>query len=572
MARIWWKIVVVIIAIVLGVPALRGQAFDQARRFRARPGLTPFNDLSKEPPKSQEDLARRAFRRYPNDPEMLLGAGALALAASQSQYNPKWPEARRLRDIARPMLERATRLSDRPAAWAAYSYLLIADCNYERLGTTDVDPGDREAAKAESDRLVEESARQRLEDKDARPALDALRNWRRTDPGNAAPIALEAYILYGLHRDAEALSRWIEAGRCRRAASHSWEIGQAASAVLRRLGMSDYEALFLAHGPTFGLSAFRAGAHVAVYEGRRAQMQGRAEEAITLWQATIQLARLLQSSASDGLEFSSATAIKGIGASPAWVWRRDRDTGVPGGPLQQGRYWYGPQHAFFVSRVGVQSDAALRDELIAGKAHMTALRDSVADMTDAIMDAAFGMILDSVAILNALAFLPLLFLYLFVSAFGVASADAARLPRRETRRLGGRKILIIMSPAILFEAVGMLSNWPVPSGSNSVWFIASALAVAFATSVLVAIVAKQPSSSAWDAWRGYVREAARGLVLLSTLIYLAAAIGLVHLHRRIEPFLTQPEMRRVVERAGPSWSHPTIPKDAWRPQPPPRPR
>jgi uncharacterized membrane protein YeiB len=203
---------------------------------------------------------------------------------------------------------------------------------------------------------------------------------------------------------------------------------------------------------------------------------------------------------------------------------------------------------------------------------MTALRDSTADMTGAIMDAAFGMILDSWAVLDALAFLPLLFLYLFVSAFGVASADAARLTKGRTRRLGWRKGLIILCPAIIFEAVGMLSNWAAPPGNDSVLFIAGALAAAFATSILLAIVAKQPSSSAWDAWRGYVREGARGLVLFSAVVYLAAAIGLVHLHRRIEPALTQPEMRRVVERAGPSWSHPTIPRDAWRPQPPPHPR
>jgi len=104
---------------------------------------------------------------------------------------------------------------------------------------------------------------------------------------------------------------------------------------------------------------------MAVYEGRLAYLQGRSEDAIRLWQATGTLGHHMQESADDVIWLLVGKAVEHIGSSPAWRWLPDKHTGTSDGPLYDGRFWYGPQHAFCVSQVGEAADAKMRDRLVA---------------------------------------------------------------------------------------------------------------------------------------------------------------------------------------------------------------
>ena len=133
------------------------------------------------------------------------------------------------------------------------------------------------------------------------------------------------------------------------------------------MGMPEPEAIITSWSalifPSF--ARLRSSARIALYEGRLAQMQGRPEDAIRWWNSSIDIARHMEESTDSVIGFLVAAAIGGITGTPVWRWVHDERSGIPDGPLFKGRYFYGHQHAFYVSQVGEAADAELRDGIIA---------------------------------------------------------------------------------------------------------------------------------------------------------------------------------------------------------------
>jgi hypothetical protein len=569
--RVWLDLVIATVVIVFAVPVLREQAVDQARRLWLRRSLQPFVLAAADPGERESKLAESIAKRYPDDAEALLGAGVMALSAGGFASNPQWPEPKRMRKLALPHLERAAKLSDSPAAWAAYCYALLPDLRYERIGTSGADPEDSKAVAEETSRLAAEEPRQRLTEGEAKAALKALKSWQQADPQNGLPVALEAYVLYGLQRDAEALLRWMDASRLPLASTHSEAMRRVEVRALDRIGISPYEALFTTTDACRVSRYLRDASRMAVYEGRLARLQGRDDDALRLWQATVELGRRLQAGSSSTLDLISAKFVKSIGASPAWVWVADKRTGTHGGPFREGRYWYGRQHGFHVKEVGAQADAALRDELLADSARDKLVLSASSQVFDAMVWAAGYMVLDYGGTFVGLMLTALLAVFGVVSAFGVESADAAAPARLDVRRTGWKRLLLALSPLIAVEAVGIaLSQFAPEKESTGTHILYVAVAGVLATSVSVALFVKQGAVSAWDAWRGIIRAGVRGMAPVLALAYLAAGIGMASIGHRVDAYISQPEVARAAQHSGSRWMHPSIPPDAWRAAFPPK--
>jgi len=616
-----WLILIVVIAAVALVPPLRRQAGIQVRLL---PGLDlplffALSSLFPPPPSEEaplpqpvvpwlEPCRQRALafveQHYPNDPEMLMAAALLA---------PEQETEARL-----SLLSRAVELGGGPPAWSAYLPLLTGDsCSYRRLGTDGGDPADSRQVEWQRQYILESGTPTILLEDDAAPVLDALRRWQEDDPQNALPVALEVHLLYGLHRDREAMARWVEAGRLPVSRDYQEDNARAVALLLSRMGISRPEAMHGGWWVTVSpLSAhLRTCARIAHYEGRLAQMEGESADAIAWWNATIDLGLHLQQSTDSIVGFLVGVSLQAMGASPAWVWHPDGMTGIPGGPLRGGRYFHGTQHDFYVAQVGEKASAGLRDSLVKARVRSDMLRQYGAGSTRLSAGGRAGLYL-SLGQLVALQLLPMALLVILLAAW------PGRHASRVAERLRPWQLIAVALAVLAVTAIALaagriplpvfssdssvdvsaqpLVTAPFPSlawlketflsgilaGTQPAWElpyfpfmgIAALILVGFPAAALLfvalsaALLAPRPRPRLLTAWRGHLRRLLPPALAFGAILYLA--IGIVTIKPRAD-YARQwmkpgaSEMDHVRQALGDEWTNPTIPPDSYRAEHPP---
>jgi len=630
--RASWLILIAVIISVAAVPVLREQARLQVGPH-SRPGLPLYSALFQlccpprpramyplesdaAPPRYSIQAWVEPYRQrcipfvqqhYPEDPEMLMAAGILA---------PEKSAEARL-----GLLARAADLGGGPVAWSACASALVNSyCTYMRLGTGGNDPGDSRDMAHQRYAMEQSGAPTKLSEEDAAPVLDALRRWQAEDPQNALPLAFEMHVLYGLHRDREAMGRWVQAGRLPVVEDYSEQQARSVAILLTRLGVPGPEAIAACWNfPGLSLAHLRTCARIAFYEGRLAQLRGHPDDAIAWWNATIDVGRHLQESTSTEVGFLVGVGIHGIGASPAWKWCHDRITGIPKGPLRDGRLFYGQQHDFYVSQVGENASAALRDSLVQARVRSSLMRDSASSPPDNTGWGGAGLFL-SLGQLLALQLLLILLLFVLLGAWARSSADSAtRLPILWQLTAA---VLVVLATTALALSVGHIplplsspapsvglpvqppASAPFPSfawlkqsvlriaaghlpfgisWSPSLWLlrgISALLLVAFpALALLLVALALAPftrrrRAPLLTAWRGNLRRLLPPALAFGAALYLV--LGLITIRLRadvVRNFADSrgTQMAQLVDRIGPQWHNPTIPPDAYRAQYPPQP-
>jgi hypothetical protein len=320
------------------------------------------------------DYRRRAsgfvHAHYPDDPEMLMAAGSL------TQQNANESLA---------LLRKAALFGKRPVYWAAYlNQLQEKGPQYRRIGSYvyDLDAGPERLA------AVNEQIRRgypnRLTPDQVAPMLADIKAWQASDPDNALPVAMQMWYAYGLHDDTEAFALWQKAASKGSAKDYARARQQAVARLLTRMGMGEIEAIAASNaclGRSDCYELLRDCANIAQYEGGQAFLDNRPDEAIIWWHSTIAIGRNLQNIDNQWENYLAGISIESIGAAPTWRWYRlpldtvgtiNASTAATG-PLYGGRYYFGPQHEFYVSEAGLQSDTRLRTELLQNEARVALL-------------------------------------------------------------------------------------------------------------------------------------------------------------------------------------------------------
>ena len=529
----------------------------------------PGTDMS-DPKMAAEFYGRQAVefvqRNCPGDPEMLMAAGLLA------------PDA----EAGFELLRQAIRMDPRPVRHATYvQKLAMTGPKYLRPALIPVDPGASDLAiQVKQFREQPEFAKvpEALPARSVGAILQAIQAWRQVEPKNAVPPALRCWYLYGLHRDPEAFQAWQEAGRLPVVDSHQGETLHAVVALLCRMGMPQTTLHFylFAGGnplPSF-TSQLRDDARIAVFEGRKAQLGGRPKQAIAWWNATIAVGRHMGESARWLHDYLVAGAIEGVGASPSWRRVQDGSTGLSGGPLLKGRYFHGPQHAFYVSQVGESADEAARDSLVRGRVRADLLAEAV--QRSEWQDTPFlrAQVLLFLACFTVGMLSLFLLLYAGLSLRHRRAADEAGM-------LGWQSRLGIAVAGLVPAVAGGAALWRwMPNSSTSLALVNSfvgGLVLCVLMTLLVPLAAarrgRAPGARLCTAWRGHLRRVLPISVMLFTLVGLSLAM--VGRHEQAQ-WIRDISSGRYSEMAWAiglvgrdKWTHPTIPPDAWRAETPP---
>jgi hypothetical protein len=499
--------------------------------------------------------------RHWDDPEML--AAAALLVTDQRK--------------AVELLNAAVEKGGGGTAWAAYAGMLVTWApDYVRLGNWRVDPRDpSDLARGERE-LAELGAPTMLSAEASDAALQVVRGWAAAQPENGMPLALEADLLYGSGRDAEALARWEEAARRPEATAHQQEIIWAASRLLRRMGMSEWESVQASFTMQYdvtgaSVSACRRMARVAVYEGRLAQMEGQTEEALRWWTATIDLGRHMQESAKTANQFLVGIAVSGVGAAEVWPWRPDRETGIEGGPLEGGRLYQGSAYADFVSRYGSKAAREVRDGLVRAKLRSSLMKGHYARYATARLDERFRAgTLRAIGVWYGVLLVAFLVVWTGISISQRQIADEAT---GLSRRAGAAIALGCLAPIMATTALWWCASellFP-PAGQIAAL---SAIAVSLLAPVFVPLIivrwTRRGTPRARSAWRGNMRRVLPPAMLVCAVISLGAHLGAVRADDAwARQWYSQTEMERTTEAIGPYWFDPPVPRDAWREAPPP---
>jgi hypothetical protein len=559
--RLSWAIIFVVAVVAVTVRPLREQ-FQVATRLPTIPRPVAQGEEGEALEDAQfgrfiEGYTKRApdFVRdhYPGDPEMLMAAASVSGS----------------RELARQALERGPT----PLAWGAYaeSVLINTSPSYTRIATTGADPSDPAQVAENEKYLAESKNRTGLSPKDVAPALGALTTWEYDDPDNALPVALEAYYLYGLHRDAEARERILRAGRLPKVTSYPAERSAIVRALFQHMGMPGAEAAIAADYSLIlpSYARLREVARIGAYEGMLARMQGRPEEAVRLWQAVQNLGQRLETSSSILIGYLVGVAIEGIGAAPTWKWYHGESVGVPGAPLLGGLYFYGKYHDLYVKYAGQAADAQLRDHLILEKLRTQALRsanywdESLTGYLRAAKLLGLGVMVAGLAAV-------LLFVFLLSGTWHRGEADAAAT-------FGPAAGLVV---ALLMLALPAAGGWylasSIPRDQAHSWSIVAgrllvgllfALVLALLISLAGSDIGRKPGVRLLAAWRGNLRRLIPLALAIAALIYLglgiaAAAERAAWLRARLSRGGN--EMAQTVRNLGASWDRPTVPRDSWR--------
>ncbi len=574
--RASWIILFLVILIVLAVKPLRDQArlewaaspwphlpFQAALGHGSVPivAVSPMQLSDNWHSKVVNHYRSRALpfveQNYPNDSDMLL---ATALVVDL-----KGDDAQRL-----SLLQRAVEADGSSAAHAAHFFALRdAGPRWIRIGSMGGDPGEPESVAEAEEVLAEMNLPDRLDPEHGAVLLAALADWRAADPENGLPLAIEARVLHGLHRDEEARARWVQASTRPAIRSLNADNYRATARLLGALGMPEPEASAGSHEMrgSEALSIVRDSARFATYEGRLAQVQGRPEEAVQLWNATVDVGRRMQESSDWSMDFFVGTAVQIIGATYVWRWspgEPDPETGAREGPLSGGRMMHGPQHAFYVGQAGEEADAALRDSRVLGLVRNMQLRDHFDDELDEnLRGAAYLLFLSHVIVLQIVLAAVL---FLLLSAWSRRRADDAAALRPVWQLT---LAFLGALPVVIVGLVGGLS-YPnarfIPMSSFWVALVFPVAAVLF-LSLIVTPRSRRAPAGLLTAWRGNLRRALPIAIAVAAIAYLAVGFSARTLRISAARELAQKEggdMGLLIAEIGPAWDNPTIPPDSWR--------
>jgi hypothetical protein len=422
------------------------------------------------------------------------------------------------------------------------------DALYSRLELEGVDPADQAAIAEKRRGLVEYETPQGLTPEQARPFLHALAGWRRADPENGFPVALEAWVLYGLHRDREALRRWQQAASYATINPRTREAVREARRFGESIGIAEPEAWYLETGDAALSALLSQGARMAVFEGRRAQIGGRPQEAIALWKATVTIGRKLER-----WEFWNAIRLQRIGTEPAWQWYAlDRS---------HGRAMYGSQHAFYVSQAGSEADAALRDALVRNHVRTRLLIQEVSGSSSPMVRLAPVEVLLVTGGLMGLQAALLLLLHLLWCGRARVGAEAAHRIR-PIGKVALAGLVALPVPVLLtvlaLRAPEYVRLIPLNPGGVSL----PALVLAAGASL---VVRRRGLRQAMD----QVVPLAAALLALSFLVTALVALPIRAGLARDLRAADWSWMKLYTDRLGANWSDPTIPRDSWRAEYPP---
>jgi len=465
-------------------------------------------------------------------------------------------------------------------AWAAYVLRLVrAGPEYSRLGTQGVDPADPQSVANGEEKVRDSRLPQRLAEAAVAPLLQALHGWEAAEPKNGLPLAVEAYYLYGLHRDQEALARWQAASKRPTAYGYSQEIDIGIADCLALAGVPKPDAWWLTIGcvgPGYTLlSRTRDFTRAADYEGRIAAMRGDAKQAIAWWAPAIEIGQHIQESAHSTLEYVGGGGIQSVGASPVWRWRDDRTSGIPDGPLMKGRLFYGRYHDLYSAHMGEAAVAALRDRLVLGKLRQKVEHGYVADV---LLESPYMFATTLLVFAAVLGWLLWWFLleFLISGTWRRRQADeATTLSQRAAVLMALLIVLPVAIPALVMAAAAPSSNDPREA---TLWGVSMAgmltCFLAFVFGPLVAARYTHKPFCHWrTAWRGIIRRVvpiAIALVSLALLVMLVLGAQYRAEWVRQCSDTTHHEMAGMIEALGPSWTRPTIPPDSWRAEYPPK--
>ncbi len=590
--RLSWLIVAVVAGVIAAVPALRLHArlawltLKPVDTEALEPEDMPAGAL--EPPWYLRVVDQlRSYRaraiafvqeHYPDDPRMLTAAALLADEASRGERTAR-------------LLKRAAELGEEPMAWAAYTeHLMARGPRFDRVGSGGVDPEDSFAMQEERWRIAQSGLPDRLSAEEAKPVLDAVRRWQAADPENAMPVVCEFLYLRGLHEDREAFRAWRRAARLPKLTSHSTDRMNATADLLVAMGMPEAEAHLGARAnmrfPTLG--RLRNCARMAVYEGRVAQIEGRAEDAVTWWQSTFDLGRHMQDSSETLIEWLVGSAAMGIGTQHVWQWTQDGLSGIPNGPLRGGRIFYGRQHDFYVSIMGAEADEEMRAALVTSKVRSSLLRRASRPDPTEEYELAAGYLRYAGTLLIAV--IALVVVLATLGSWSRRAADRAVRPGPLWDPvLVGFMLLPLVVGALAVSFVKQRWEARMPDLPDFVPFdipvrsvdvgplvffgppILSLLLAVFLTS-LAGDKGHAPGASPFTAWRGYIRRTFPPVLAVFALIFLALIISGRNIRKDWAARLSTPgntEMSWTIEQLGPEWRNPTIPPDAWRAEYPP---
>ena len=558
LVRASWLIVLAVIIVTAAVPALRhlpriglyalvpGKDIVQQLDAPLRAMLKPY----------QGSAAAFVEKRYPNDPEMLMAAGMLTEDTDH--------------------LKRAAETANTPVTWAAYGERLMQIVpTFQRIGSSGVNPADAEAVAQEQKRIAESGHPDRLTPEQAEPVLAALRSWQDADSENALPFALEARYLYGLHRDQDALTKWAQAGQMLTVSSRAVDRAKAVERLLVAMGMPRPEAIVNSHlsliFPSFAL--LRDTARIAVYEGRLAAMRDDPVTAITWWQSAADLGRHMQESEDNMIAFLVSAAIQGIGAYPVWRWHSDRVTGIPGGPILGGRYFWGEQHALYVGHMGEANDQALLDSLILSKLQTQAGREYTRGfgMFDAYFNAARCLALAAASAgLAAILFI----IHLLFGTWSRRTADSATNLRPFWQLVLAAVFLtpLVVAARLLFFLPVSETHTAAPVTATLVAALVGLMLLLLLIPPLIAIPTRAPGALFHTAWRGNLRRVIPVSIALCALLFLGLSAYAASLRAAWADTWSAPgvtEMSNMIQTLGDEWHNPTIPPDAYRAQYPP---
>ncbi len=471
------------------------------------------------------------------------------------------------------LVKQAAEGGGRAAAWAAYADALASDLDYDRIGTAGVDPADLQQVALEEAHIAERGLQQRLPMPEGQALIGAARRWQEADPDNGFPLALEAWVLYGLHRDAEARERWVQ-GSLRPVVSYRRrETHTTVQEFVATAGMPELEAGMGCWGWSFHSfgRVLRAGSRMALYEGELAMLDGRPDEALQLWKATFNYGDKLQESASGTLPHLNGLAVMGIGISPVWAQWHSRSTGLPRGPIDGGHVWYGVHHSLFVEQLGVDATDAMRDSYLRaklrGKLARSFLKSSDLAATR-LGRSAFLLFLGAWVVAQAVL---LSALFLILGSWRRCEADgAASLRPRWQPLLAGVAALPVAAAG---ASIALWASWPVFLSPAEIW-----VAVAFPSVVcvlLTAIVAgiSCPASARFlSAWRGNLRRVIPTAVATLAICYLVTSTVAATMRGDLLRDLKKADWSEVTylaQHMGDAWTDPRIPPNSWYAEYPP---
>jgi hypothetical protein len=592
-----WIVLGAVVLVTAAVPSLRQQVGPMPDALMPR--------LGEEPDPSEAHLAQiqpwcdRAVsfveQHHPDDPDMMLAAGVLAGDVSA--------------------LEAAAKAIDDPVAWAAYCELLESRrAGFQRIGLSGIDPADTAAVAEEERRIAESGIPTKLTPQEAEPNLRALRAWQDADPENGLPVALEARYLYGLHQDRDALIVWSQAGRMPLITPHAIARTRKVQRLLTAMGMPEADALVSSWEviilPSF--ARLRTMARAAYYEGRLAQMADDPWGAINWWQSTVGLGRGLQESAETIIQFHVGVAIEGIGTRPVWRWHPDSVTGIPDGPLSGGRYFYGPQHDFYVQHMGWRAEEDMMESLAGAKVRSGLVHEYTGGpgglgafagyyqgnrhIGAAALWAFFATVVIAVLVLFGTwsrraadeavrlagpwqVLLAVLILLPAGILIGVAlAAHAGGLspggPPSAAGSSEGPAASIVLPAArvAVLSALRAVGRWVAARPYVAIGLVMASLLAIILLPLLAAALARAPGADLRTAWRGNLRRVLPVVVALSALLFLYFNVTALRIRgawfaKWSAAGVT--EFSDMVEQLGAAWEEPEIPIDAWRTEPPP---